>query len=73
MKTEMGELRKMIAELLKRGGGGGAVQGRSAEVIAGGGARVLEDGELARSENNIVEKEARGEEVTNGLDMMGCD
>ena len=59
MKSEMGELRQMIAELLKRGGGG--VHARSADVVAGGGA-TLEDWEVG-SDDETAEERARREQL----------
>ena len=66
MKSEMGEMRKMMVELLKRSGGGGGSGGGAtartkADVIAGGGA-ALEDWEIA-SEDEPAEERARREKL----------
>lgn len=67
MKSELGEMRKMMAELLKRSGGGGESGGgptarTKADAIAARGGAVLEDWEIA-SEDEPAEERARREKL----------
>ncbi|GAQ88022.1 hypothetical protein KFL_003940130 [Klebsormidium nitens] len=64
MKSELGELRSMMAELLKRsdGGGGGATARTKADVIAARGGVVLEDWEIG-SDDEPTEERARREQL----------